>query len=536
MTAPTPNHAYTYNPTPTLHAAQEFFVDNWINKRLPTMVGVLGPPGSGKTVNAIQMLDLVYLRANPAPNGDRYVRIGIVRKTIKELRTTVLQSIKQWFPVSFGTITGDTGSGNKPFHGEFHIPNILDGGKTTCHVELVGVAYDAESDFEGAMDALRSYEFTAIYVNEISSLHPSILTMGFERTGRYPSNALGDPMPRLLIVDYNMPYINSWATDLDAPEKNGEFRDSNGKIQFVRKVFVQPPSAIRTELREDPSNPEKVTDYIYEVNPNAEIPAGFTTDTYSAQLLLAKQEGDYDKLDREHCMLKVPDQSRKPVYGRSFSRERHLLDHEFIPTPNNFTVVGVDTSGLHPAASFVQEIIGVGWVLTMSLYGENLSIYEFIDAITALTTELPKAKGGQGFFDKHNMLVVCDPADTRNQGTLLTPTEIFRQKGFKAIRAETNAIAPRNTALKKLLEATAAPYRFYIAPICKMVVEGLESKHVYKRIANTTEYNIIPDKNTVYSHYIDSLEYAAMHIHAQERVTNVLSNVPALPSEKVRYI
>lgn len=491
---------YTYDPAPTIYAAHKCVEDIWIKKKTPLFIAIKGPPGSGKTVGCVNIMDMVYLNAPPDKNGDRHVTLGVVRNTVQELNTTVLDTLKKWFPTDCGEFTSDSPTSNKSFTGKFAIPYIGDKTKT-CYVDIRSIAYAEPKDRK----KLKSTEFDALYMNELNNIDSSILGIAIERVGRGKSGVSdedgspGQKLPPLLFADYNNPVAGNWTEHLH--EQNGPVM-VDGEIVFEQHVFVQPPAAFKIPIP-DPEDPTKIIGYDYVVNKFAENIKHVGLQYYAALIALCRKNGDFDSLDRELCMLPTADKDGMPVFLSDFSRKRHVLEHKWDAIPERRTVIGVDTSGIHPSAVFFQKI-KQGWVITDELYGQDMSTYMFLEELVDPLFEKR--------YSKKNSVFVCDFADPRNNVNMLTPMMIIQKYGYNAIRAVSNKTQARINAVKAILHRDGPTDSLYIAPNCAQVIIGFETKYIYKRQGSTTEFGVVPVKNT-WSHYMDAVQYGLLHIY-----------------------
>lgn len=164
----------------------------------------MGCVGNGKTVACIA--EALTLSAEQWPNneGVRKSRGVIVRNTGPELRTTTLNTWKQWVPEEICRIAM-----SPIISGVFKQP-LGDG--TSIELEVYFLAMDNDKDVK----KLLSLEATWIFMNEARELPYSVVKGARERVGRYPSK-------------------------IDGYEDKGDYkapRDADGKIQPCKRKAV----------------------------------------------------------------------------------------------------------------------------------------------------------------------------------------------------------------------------------------------------------------------------------------------------------
>lgn len=178
--------------------------------------GFRGPVGNGKSVCSINEGLRISFDQWPNSSGYRKSRGVIVRNTGPELRTTVLNTWKQWVPESVCPVTMAPVIIGQMFQA------LPDG--TTIDMEVYFLALDNDKDVK----KLLSLEATWIFLNEAKELPYSVVKASRERIGRYPSvidgyqDAPGYKAPRdehgnyqpckrkALLMDTNPPPDDHW--------------------------------------------------------------------------------------------------------------------------------------------------------------------------------------------------------------------------------------------------------------------------------------------------------------------------------------
>lgn len=289
--------------------------------------GFMGPVGNGKSVCCINEGLRLSFDQWPNAHGVRKSRGVIVRNTGPELRTTVLNTWKQWVPesvcklVMHPVITGRM------------IQPLSDG--TSVDMEIYFLALDNDNDVK----KLLSLEATWIFLNEAKELPYSVVKAARERIGRYPSSidgyqdAPGYTAPRdehgnyqpckrkALLMDTNPPPEDHWWYQL---AEEGCLRTAKDKAAAQEQVaqvfdfFRGPPPLIKIDGK-------------YQPNPDAEniehLPGGYQ---YYLDMLAGNTEehvnvmvlGNYGMImegrpvypsynDRLHC----PEEGAKAIKG-----------------------------------------------------------------------------------------------------------------------------------------------------------------------------------------------------------------------------
>jgi len=460
---------------------------------------VVGPYGSGKTCMVAHDLLFYACAQPPAPDGVRYTRFGVIRATFPELIRTTRESLLEVFPRGYGTITRSTNN----VWGLYRFP-LKDG--TTVQTELILQSLDQAGD----TDKIRSANWTACFINEASTVDPSIFTEVMGRVTRYPTGEYGECGWGGVLIDSNQPEPGSW---LDRVIKDPD-------PSYL--VLIQPPAAFKVI---DP-----VTNKAgYEVNPKAENLAHLGNPDpgeprksemtpeqlvevgmryYRRQIDSNLKLGRTDKVDNLFCMLDVPIIEGQVVFP-AFNRERHVLRHDPKPQSRTPVVMGFDSSGLHPAAVFLQEVDGQ-WVVLDELYLENEGLEPFLQQYVK-----PLLRGRYSDCDVH---CSYDPANARDSYQGVAPSDRLREMGIRAHSPRTNEPKTRIFAVDKMLNLDFGGLR--VAPRCELVTRAFQVDYRYRRIRASgtigTVYTEKPEKNAA-SHLMDALQYACLFICRGER-------------------
>lgn len=184
------------------------------------LAALMGPVGSGKTtVGLMRGVVRSYLQ-KPGPDGRRRAKFAVIRRLMKDLEKTTMQSWNRWFPRNMKGTTWHGAAGDPATH-ELTLRHPVDGGLVDLRVEFIALG-DLRIE-----EALRGWEGTFAYADEADLLAPNALTFLLSRVGRYPAKA-------------ELGWSGVWAT-FNAPEV-----DSYCNLDFIEEpkpghvLFRQP--------------------------------------------------------------------------------------------------------------------------------------------------------------------------------------------------------------------------------------------------------------------------------------------------------
>lgn len=135
---------------------------------------LVGPLGSGKTSAAVVECLRRAQMQRPGPDGVRRVRVGIIRNTFSELKSTTIKSWEQWCPPQYGKLT----YGTSPIVHKIETPEL--------DLEVLFVPLDKPEDVR----KLLSLELTFAWIDECREIPKEVLDALTGRVGRYPSRML----------------------------------------------------------------------------------------------------------------------------------------------------------------------------------------------------------------------------------------------------------------------------------------------------------------------------------------------------------
>ncbi len=500
--------AITYKAEPTaarLHASDK------------VVRGFLGPVGNGKSVACIvEILRLSYAQ-EPNVRAIRKTRWAIVRNTNPELRSTTLNTWKQWVPESICPVTMN------PMIIAKMNQRVSDG--TTIEMEVYFLALDQDKDVR----KLLSLEVTGVFINEAKEISYAVVKAARERIGRYPSvvdgyedegdykaprNENGSYQPctrKALLMDTNPPDDDHWWYELaeEGCRRSTRPEQKEFAISETKRIF---------EFFRGPSPLIKHLDGTYTPNPEAEnidhLPGGY-------QYYLDMIAGN----DEDHINVMVMGnyghlKTGKPVYPE-YNDKLHCPETGIIPLKGVPIGLGWDF-GLTPAV-VIGQLTSLGQMLILDeLFSEDMGVRQFARDVVKpfLARKYPDYEiefslgdpsgSARGESEAKSAIgILNDQYVTNDDGDLIVPLNM----GFTTEPAPSNDPTQRLDAVKHFLtKLVDGGYPGYVLnKSCKYLRKGKMGGYKYKKIQISGEdrYNLKPDKN-VFSHPADAEQYLAL--------------------------
>ena len=433
----------SYTPSKTV---REFMASN------AKMRVVMGPVGSGKSVGC--SFEVVRRASMQEPNaqGIRKTRFAVVRETVRQLQDTTIKTFLDWFPPG---PCGDYMRTTKTYF--FKVGDV--------ESEIMFRALDDADDVAN----LNSLELTGAWFNECRDIHPDIVDAMSKRIGRYPSAKDGGPTWHGMWGDTNPPTMDTWwyyqMEKLDP--KDGVSPNNNGW-----HVFKQPSG--RSPYAENIDN----------------LPDGYyDTQGRSEEYVRVYIDGEYG--------LSL---AGTPVY-KYFRPDYHMAGQVLRPILGSARpiIVGMDL-GLSPAAVIGQQDPRGRALILAECVSFDMGVQRFVR--TMLKPLLYERVSGA------SVLIVTEPAGTqRAQTDERSAVDIIKAKGFKVIKARTNAVAARINAVDDfLMRQVDGDPALLMDPGCTQLKAAMMGGYRYKPKGD----NDI-DKNK-HSHVAEALQYLMLHI------------------------
>ena len=476
--------------------------------------GYMGPVGNGKSVAMI--MEMLRLAATQQPNvhGKRKTRWAIVRNTSPELRTTTLNTFRQWIPEDICPITLHpiiSAKLDQPLNDQ-----------TRIEAEFLFLALDQPKDVR----KLLSLEVTGVFINEAREISFSVVKAARERIGRYPAKIDGYGhvkqacTRKALLMDTNPPSDDHWwywLAEHGHLEGVSEERKPQA-IEETRRIF---------DFFRGPSPLIKNKDGSYTKNPKAEnienLPGGYQ---YYLDMIAGNTEDHINVMVLGNYGAIV---DGKPVYPE-YNDQIHCAEIKAIKGLP--LALGWDF-GLTPTC-VIGQLTPTGQLrIIAELIGKSLGVRQFArDVVKPFLSanfkgyELAFSVGdpagnarGEGSGRSAISILNDDYSDVdESELELMSPLNM----GFTTQPAPTNDITQRLEAVKSFLTkmVDAGKPGYIVNKNCKYIRQGKQGKYQFKRLQTSGErYHDKPDKND-YSHPADAEQYLALgYIHGYQTVS-----------------
>ena len=435
---------------------------------------LMGPVGSGKTTAGL-FTDLRYsARMPPCKDGVIRAKGMIVRADYRTLYKTTLPSWFSWFPPDFPGSKFIGGADRPATHDlTFQTPRGL---KLELKIE-----FQALGD-KRIEDVARGWEGSWAHLEEMDLLDESALDFLFQRSNRYPRRELladGASLRRQIFGTLNPP---------GSPEHWVVRR-------FLRKMTSDgKPSGADEKLYIQPSG----------LSPDAENLANLSDGFYEE---LAANAPDWHVQRFVHGKVGW-DRSGMPVFPE-FDPRLNVARETLKALPGVPAFLGLDISGLHPAAVLVQRPRLQVRVLKEFYYG-RVGPSQFAELMLAeLRQNYRDVIVERGFYDPSN-----DYGADKEGGERSAIEIVQRAIGIPMTPAWSNAVKHRTETVRNLL--IYAVDQFTRGLICdpgvKMLIEGFMAMYRYRLKPDGTLMNADapkPEKNE-HANVQDALQYVCM--------------------------
>lgn len=503
---------------------------------------IMGPYGSGKSVACCWDIFMKAQGMIPCRDGVRRSRWVISRGTFPELKTTTIATWLDWFPENlFGKMHRQPPFTHKLKFGTADNP---------IELEIIFLALDTEAD----QKKLLSLEVTGVWFNEARETPYGLISAATGRVGRYPSDKdapeeiaalgatgkkfvqefmiLGDVAEaakmaklelkkakaiansehfelacnwmkqRYVLMDtnpppdehwyYRMAEEDGWAMDVD-----GNRCDPCDVLPHNRWEFFRQPSGL-SEKAENLENLRGGRNYYLQML------GGKTKEWVNVHV-----HGKYGYIKQG-----------LPVYGDSWDDERQTKDNIRL-IPGTTIYMGVDSSGRHPAAAYLQKTTRGQWQVL-----REICIQEQVGMGAAAFSRFLRADMSAS-FPNHKFEVYGDPAgDWKSQNDENTYFDVLRANGIMIKASPGLRNADRLETVQFVLESNIdKDPKLVIDRRCKVLRGGFNGGYRYKKINVSGDENFQekPDKNR-FSDIQDALQYVMCGVgemHAMKRRSTV---------------
>jgi len=461
-----------------------------VHQDLSRFLFIRGPVGSGKSSGCIWHCVLNAMKQEPDYEGKRKARYGIFRATYPSLKTTVVNSWKNWFGPLIKIVY------DIPIRGKLEFP-FHDG--TTLDIELLFIALDREEE----VNKVQSLELTGAHINEAAEIqHPGVFNILKTRIRRYPEplELIADPF---IIQDYNSPDTEHWLYKLSEEEKPEEHSfyhqpaallfegfDKAGKPKYINNPLAdnwghkaEKGEWLRVEKRFADGG-----EWVQHLHPKYYTDMVHGSDPAWVNVFILNNYGMVRK--------------GKPVYPE-YDDNDHAAKEDLKPLQGIPIVIGMDL-GLTPAAAFCQLSPTGQLQIFDELVEEDMSIKRFCKdrLLPHIATH----------YRKWDYTIVIDPSGSkRGDAEAKSAFGIMREMGLPVRFAKTNEPLARREAVVYFLEKRKG---FQLSPKCKVLRKGFISEYHYPKYSSAAlegKYKPKPDKN-MYSHVHDGLQYACLEL------------------------
>jgi hypothetical protein len=293
--------------------------------------GLIGPVGSSSTSSSIvEMLRRIQKQAPSPIDGKRYSRWLLTRSSFALLRTTILNSYRDWIG---GEAAGRIVTGDSP------IIHRLQFGDVEAEVLFAPCQDDAD------VERLLSLELTGAILHEWTGAPESILRMMQARVGRFPGIIHGGATWAGIIVEGHQPEPDSWQARMMDRSTPG--------VRF----YVQPPAMTKNERG------------AWVTNPGADnlknLPSGY----YSKAALDQSDEWIARFCGNERVFIATGHAVFKDLYHDRL----HVLPEEYEPEPRIPLTIGLDPD-LYGSALLLQHMPGGRVVVVDEIFNREAGI------------------------------------------------------------------------------------------------------------------------------------------------------------------
>jgi hypothetical protein len=396
---------------------------------------------------AVEMLRRAC-QQEPGPDGIRRTSGVIVRNTLQQLETTVLQTIRTVIPSEILTY------------------------KVSNHTIYIRFN-DVESqwlllplDTEENVQRLLSLELTFAWLSELRELPLKILQDVLGRCNRYPSMMRGGA---------------TWA---------GVFGETNSFSE-------DDPWYKSLELELNPN-------WGYFIQPGARDPSAENVENLAGGYYEDLIENNTKEWVEQYIDNQItPSLSGEAVFRSTFRSDFHIAKEILRPVPGSMLIAGMDF-GRSPAILLTQLDPRGRLLVLAEAVSENMGIEQFVAMILRPILAEPE-------FHRLPVGVVGDPSGSiRSQIGEESIFDALKRLGFRSQPASTNQIAPRLRAVEKwFMQQRDGGPAILISPRCVNLIRALRSKYRYAK-RKDGQLHPLPVKDHPWSDIVDALQYAAL--------------------------
>lgn len=451
---------------------------------------IQGPIGSGKSKICNLKVWKIASEQVAGPDGIRRIRVGVVRNTYPELKTTTIRTWLDTYPESiYGTLVW----AQPP-------RQVMRGDDIVIEVDFL--ALDKEEDVK----KVRSGEYTLFYVNELQYLLKILFDELTSRTGRFPAVKDGGCTWHGVLCDMNAPdedhFIAMMTGQTDYPENTPE--EDRITLPSEWQFFMQPPGL----LEKYGTDGHTVESYI--PNPLAEN-VKWLPENYYPDLIKGKTRAWIKSRVLNKIALVI---DGDPVWP-GFREDVHVASSVLHAVPTAELFIGLDF-GRNPAAVFGQSVNNRVIVLA-ELQAFNEGAVSFAPKVKRFLEQNFPGLRFRAYGDPKG----ADQTQTDNR----TAYDVFASLGIPVTPApnlKQNMIETRIQAVEAPLnEMYDGRPRFMLSPRCRSLKVGMAGRYCFKKVkgADGRTHNE-PNKNR-YSDLADALQYMVLGMGEGRRMVGL---------------
>lgn len=451
-----------------------------------------GPRASTKTVAAIMELWKHSCLMRPGADKVRRTRWLLTRATYPNLMRTTLKSVVDWL--------GDYGEVRMSTPPVMHINYPLKDG-TRVESEWLFMAVPDAATFQD----FRSLELTGAFINECTEQPFGLIAALQGCFNRYPS--LKTFHPEDIVGPDGQPL--SPYTSLQLVDTNPGLDDNPWRLQFEDTpptsalVLVQPGAFLELEKQEfaqwQAQNPraDYITKFGYYYVPNpAATYARVVNGGYKYWASIIETATDLYTVRTTVCNKWSNTTSGKAVFP-SYDDTEHTTSQDIEPVYHIPLDIGLDHSGLHPAAIIGQVVGGQLRLLDEVLFTDDKAGMTFTEFIQSeLAPVLNERYAGM------EVRIHLDPAIMRSQIDGRTVYDVLTPAGLTARPASTNDPRMRRDSVNRWLQRRGA---FKVSSRCPRLRQAMRGGYQFKVNAQGLPTpDVVKNKH---SHPAEGLQY-----------------------------
>lgn len=424
---------------------------------------IMGPLGSGKTIQTCQKVFRLMCEQPPNALGIRPSRWIVVRNTYSDLKTT---TIKDWLAL-FGDLGGYKAGGSEP-PSQFIVCKLPDG--TTLNAEIIFLAADRHDHVR----KFRGVQCTGLWLSELKELQKEIVDIADLRHGRYPSELLAG-------VECGWHGIIG---DLNAPDEDHWYHHLAEVVRPKGYAFFRQPGGVRWDGSQ------------WIINERAENLANLAHDYYTRGMLNKSQDWIKVNLANEYGFAI----DGKPIYPE-FAESLHVsASAEYSEGLRLYR--GWDF-GLTPACVYLQVSRDGRVIVFDELVAQRASIDLFSDEVLSHTAS------EYGAVRSLDLKDFGDPSGNAASQAYEESScfEILLGKGIKIEGSDQSPVIRKESTRSTMTRLEGGKPMLMVHPRCRSLIKALKGGYCYRRLKISGErYADKPDKNE-YSHVAEALEY-----------------------------